>query len=278
VNEKYPPRPIRYWLQNFDEERYPQGDRREWSPILYVCGYIFGLLRRLSVTEWIKRWGQEWHPNNRTPARVNDTIVVVKWVLVFVGGTMLARVTQERHWLKYVALAGIVQIVQTTLYHNIWRTLVLPDDHPMRHGYNPVRTLITIVGNGFAIAWLFGLAYWWQGKRDFGWQFDYVFDAIYFSCVTFATVGYGDIHPERGHLFAQSLVVFEIAVSMCMLSIVISQAIGAVGNVFKVQLNDPANPSLNHTPDGAPTESLSVTHAGDLQIEIKVKRCTGSSI
>ena len=47
--------------------------------------------------------------------------------------------------------------------------------------------------------WLFGLAYWallrWPEFGSLGTGFQHFFDAIYFSAVTFTTVGYGDLAP-----------------------------------------------------------------------------------
>lgn len=48
--------------------------------------------------------------------------------------------------------------------------------------------------------WIFGLAYWallkWPAFGSLGEGYRHFFDAIYFSAVTFTTVGYGDMSPS----------------------------------------------------------------------------------
>lgn len=70
-------------------------------------------------------------------------------------------------------------------------------------GHRRVKVLYAI---GSAIAlhvaeiWIFGLALWallhWPESGVVGKGVPHLFDAVYFSAVTFTTVGYGDLAPE----------------------------------------------------------------------------------
>jgi len=69
-------------------------------------------------------------------------------------------------------------------------------------GHRRVKVLYAIgwvIGLHVAEIWIFGLALWtllhWPEFGVLGTGMPHLFDAIYFSAVTFTTVGYGDLAP-----------------------------------------------------------------------------------
>lgn len=71
----------------------------------------------------------------------------------------------------------------------------------------------------------FGLGYFFLSKTGEGHfnQAIQVFDGVYFSFVTIATLGYGDIHPVSS--WAKSMVIFEIVVGLWFFVTVIPVAV-----------------------------------------------------
>jgi hypothetical protein len=69
------------------------------------------------------------------------------------------------------------------------------------HGRTKVLYAIcSVIGLHVLEIWIFGLAYWgllrWPAFGSLGPNFGHLFDAVYFSAVTFTTVGYGDLAPS----------------------------------------------------------------------------------
>jgi hypothetical protein len=203
---------------------------REFSVLLWLSGWLFWLSRRLSLIEHIKHVVPCLHPHLRTPAWFIDLYVMASWV-VLVGFTYASHGPHEKCSI-FVAIAVFwaAQIILTSLYHNIWRRMIFRDRHPMGKTYNPIRNCIIGLGNFAALCWLFGLAYWWSGPNAFK-EISSVSDAIYHAFVVGATVGYGDISPKLDNGWAQLLVVTQIAMSVCMLAVIIAQAVAAVGSL-----------------------------------------------
>jgi Ion channel len=193
--------------------------------IVPLVGFAFWLLRRMSPVEHLKHWVRALHPNPGTPPWFTDLWIVISWgfYLVFAlapwrcGGLLS---------LFYLFLA--VQIVQTSLYHNIWRTaLRLPP--AMTGVYSHVRNLFICILNVVAVWWLFGLAYWSLGANSFSPDFVSPWHAIYFSALVGSTLGFDLIHPAGAT--ARFLVVAEIMLSLILIAIVISHGISAVGHL-----------------------------------------------
>ncbi|MCJ7546994.1 MAG: pentapeptide repeat-containing protein [Deltaproteobacteria bacterium] len=59
--------------------------------------------------------------------------------------------------------------------------------------------------------------HWFKQSAELGW-----FDVLYFSVVTFTTLGFGDVTPHHGNVAAQSWIMIEVAIGYIMLGGLVS--------------------------------------------------------
>ncbi len=199
----------------------------KYSPFLYLMSCLFWVLRRLSLVEYLKPCLRQWiWHSKQTPATFTD-LYIFAWFAVAISAAWWHN--EPPNWLYTAwALFMVVQIVQTTFYHNLWRKVIGKNRLVYSHGRNLLIGLL----NYFEITWLFGVLYWWNRHAGFDSCLKSVWQAIYFSFVTGATIGYGDITPSKSDLgFVHALVVVQSLVSITMLTIIIGHAIGALGSL-----------------------------------------------
>jgi hypothetical protein len=219
------------WISSGSEELIDQGPltrgNPNWSLMILLIGCVFWLLRRLSPVEHLKHLIPDLRPSSGTPAWFTDLYIFGWWIILFLlaladlqWGVLLTA------WCILVA----VQIVQTSLYHNIWRTvLTLPS--AMTGVYSHVRNLFISLSNILAVWWLFGLAYRSLGPGHFTEEFTSAWRAIYVSAVIGSTLGFDVVHPVPGSGSAQFLVVLEMVLCLTLIAIVIGHGISAVGRL-----------------------------------------------
>jgi hypothetical protein len=214
-------RNIEYWYQ--------------FSPLLCLVSFMFFILRRLSLSEYLRVTYRTFVPSRHIPAWFADLYIATWFVLILVA-IRNADKFQHVGW-TYFALFVVIQMVQVNFYNNIWRVVV----KKKRLAYNHGRNLIIGLINLFHVNLIFALIYYWNRTYWDGVMQQSSFDAcisdisraIYFSFVTGATIGYGDIHPKiiAETEFVQRLVVFHAMVSTVLITVIIGQAIGAVGSL-----------------------------------------------
>ena len=195
---------------------------------MWIVGHAFWTARRMSLWEHFKHLFSCLDPHKITPAWATDIYAIVQWTVIGLLPMSQGRIIVEVR--TGVVLYLIFEILQACVYHNLWRIHLFPRSHNMGKGHNPFRTLLMSFANFMAICVLFGWLYWLTEPDRLG--FNSLGDAIYFSFVVGATVGFGDIHPEIG-AFSRWICVSQIVVSAIMLTIVVGQSIGTLGSLFE---------------------------------------------
>jgi hypothetical protein len=82
----------------------------------------------------------------------------------------------------------------------------------------PMRTMVFLLAAFLELAGAFGVFYRSLPLGSFELPIQTDFDAFYFSVITFATIGYGDIRPVRDAGWAQALVVAQVVVGLYFLA------------------------------------------------------------
>lgn len=83
-----------------------------------------------------------------------------------------------------------------------------------------------MIGFAFALAMLFGVLFMNDKAWDLGWL-DYGEDSthftpVYFSIVTYTTLGFGDVTPLNNSLVGQALVTMEVIAGYFTLGLLVS--------------------------------------------------------
>lgn len=109
-----------------------------------------------------------------------------------------------------VAIAAVV-LLDAILYNTM---VAFVTQHPRL----PMRTVLFAILTFLEIAAAFGVFYRALPAKDFDAPIATGFDAFYLSVITLATVGYGDIHPQRDAGVAQLLAVAEVTCGLYFLA------------------------------------------------------------
>lgn len=208
------------WIRNLNHWH-------QFSPLLFLISGVLFVMRRLSLNEYLRAIYRTFYPSRHIPAWLSDVYLAI-WFVVVAGAIWKADYFRHFAW-TCLALFVVCQIVQINFYNNIWRVVVKKRRKAYNHGRNLTIGLLML----FETNLIFGLVYFWNREGSFVPAIDDIWTAIYFSFVTGATIGYGDIHPdiENGTVFTQTLIVFHAMVSTTLVTVIIGQAIGAVGSL-----------------------------------------------
>lgn len=215
------------WFWTTGDEIQPFRFQASDSFIMLMIGASFWLLRRLSIWENFKHIIPGLDPHKRTPAWATDLYAIFQWTLI--GLLPLVREHLSTNAFVGLIVYIIVEILQSCIYHNLWRIHLFPRDHVMGTGHHAFRTLFMSFVNFLAICVLYGQLYLTlESNTD---KIKSTLDAVYFSIVVGATVGFGDISPldDLGKYLCMS----QIIVSIIMITIVVGQSIGTLGSIFE---------------------------------------------
>jgi hypothetical protein len=118
-------------------------------------------------------------------------------------------------WVRWAGAAFAFWVILDILIYNIRVTFVT------QHPQIPLRNALFGVSGFVLVALNFATFYLLLVPNEFGPECLLPMSAIYFSFVTMATVGYGDIHPKATASFAQFLVIAEIIVGLFYIAVVL---------------------------------------------------------
>jgi hypothetical protein len=181
---------------------------------------------------------------SRMPAAFLDGFLITVWIvtgfIAFNGVVMpLGRDGSLLDPVALVLLAVIVQTVQTEVYHELIRPTRLRNlGAPVEVSYSRLRSLVICVCNYFFVVVLFGFLHWRCAnmflKTDEQLPFGGLGDAVFFSFTTSWSCGSLSIQPADLTSVAKCLLVFQIACSLIMFSIVVGLAVGSVQVVGEI--------------------------------------------
>lgn len=141
-------------------------------------------------------------------------------VVLTAGAGVALAFASAASWCRWIgAVLGLLLILDVLIYHlRVGFVTQLPQV--------PLRSAVFGLA-GFALVTAgFAALYLSLARNDFKPRSLEPASAVYFSVVTIATVGYGDIHPRHDAAFAQFLVMAEILVGLIYVAVVLATLVG----------------------------------------------------
>lgn len=220
---------------------------REHNTLLMVCfACVFVCLRRFSLVENARHFCHRPTEEGGTPSDWSDEVLIVELVYIGVLTGLVAifvrpEITSAKNantieigWPSFLVTLVIflhaIQIVQAGLYYSIWRWVTKLRNRltPYSHARNLFIGIIAY----FKLTWLFGLIYWISCRQQFNIELDSLPQALYFSCVTATTVGFGDITPASDSFgLVNIFIVSQIILSFLSGVLVLARAVGLLGDL-----------------------------------------------
>lgn len=190
LTPSYPWLHFKAWLFNNEDERYPQKrnmppstataanqggarasgeiaarDRRNpsWSLLMQLLGWVLYALRRLNLYELGKHWFPDVTGKNRTPAYWLDFYLLATWAALacLIGCSSQFDIQSDTARVVLAIFCGwwIVQILQTSVYHELWRTIIDTPVKSMNKVHSRLRNAVIGFTNVVTVTLLFGLIY-----------------------------------------------------------------------------------------------------------------------
>lgn len=240
--EWYSPRHFLWWFRDTQDESYTVRRVRKnyrsnvtWSPILQLLGNVLFVLRRLNLFEFSKHWFPSISGRNRTPARVLDNYLFTIWTVLILAIVYIQRYGLTTTTQRYVATAlflwWILQTLQTSVYHELWRTLRLSPIKTEKFVYSRVRNTVIGFANVVVVTLLFGLVYY--SSSAFALQVrkistsPTVFESLYFSYTVAWSVGPVGMTPILTP-FGRVLVMLQAASTLLLVGVLLSLVVSGI--------------------------------------------------
>jgi hypothetical protein len=194
---------------------------KDFSLALQFVALIFFLLRLVWLIQPIKvlvRWNNG--PEEDIPAWVNEVYVmgslaIESAICIAITLRPIPLLTWV-HALGWLLILKVIETVTSNVYYLALRPVLR-----LKAPHSTYRSFI-LASFGLLEVWLLlSLAWYCMGTTCP--KIDSVLTAMYFTSVTFFTVGYGDYIPKGN--FSHGLAIFSIFVSVGMIGIVLSRAI-----------------------------------------------------
>jgi hypothetical protein len=180
------------------------------------------------------RWVSLFHPIYKSlPKRMQTYGFVDAWVIgnsvLSVIALLVAEVCPKSFWAYMLVIYGILRIFEVVTYQvnvvffDAFRKPTVDESYQLR-GYR--RILILSIHNYIEILFWFAAIYAnWRclfgpSCQD---KISTFLGALYFSIVTMATLGYGDIYPEND--WGRLIVIFHLAVAVFMTVLILARSI-----------------------------------------------------
>lgn len=194
--------------------------RAETFGLVRLLSLALGAVNWLSVTVWVVDWpvgyklrNADGNADQRWVAFWRDCYQLGRTILIIV---VLAWGLQNRWWAWWVAVYAVAQIV-----HGIGGSVLMRKAQSL----NRARALVNAVWAYGETILAFGVLYLGCGCIK---GVMCSAQAVYFSAVTAATVGYGEMYPTG--LGGQRLVVLQIAVSVLFVAVFLAAFLGRLGD------------------------------------------------
>ncbi len=210
-----------------EKEESQEDSKSSESILMNFLGVIFWGLRRLSFYENLRHLLYVPFGNDkakRVPASFTDWYMIFRLIIVIVLLT-ICEAGKSKFFGCFIIFL-IIQKTQHNFYNLFWRYEVRANSMHNYGSHNNVRNIILSSIAFVEIILLFALAYYTVWGYSFGNKFVHAWDAIYYSSVTAATLGFGDISPQFTQ--ARGLTVFEISISIIFISTIIARAVSIV--------------------------------------------------
>ncbi len=165
-----------------------------------------------------------------TPAAALDVYLLILWSATIAVGIFYDWNNTLPGVIRWLYLYAIIQVVQTNVYHELWRPeLLRRRGAPQAVTYSRLRNLTIGFCNFIFVTSLFGLAYW-KSTEDFGQGFPFATpgDAIYFSFTVAWTVGSESIPSSSSSWFVEMAVIMQVIVTLFLVSILLAAATGSL--------------------------------------------------
>ncbi|MDX1945175.1 MAG: hypothetical protein SFU86_07195 [Pirellulaceae bacterium] len=226
------------WRGLSGEELPLQVRGKAWSLALFLVGFVFWILRRLSPMEWIGHAAFDsdtYDPETHRWTRGTPTSYVECYslALFFLSLSLIEglRFVPQLWWLP---LVWVALVMQSTLYYSFWRSAVRivpsvsePGNAVSLEGvvanHQHLRNLVLTIFALVQITWLFAVVYYVRfGERDFQNPLIFESDAFYTSLKVSLLQGLADRNEpkldQEGH---SALKYVLIAHSLCALVLLV---------------------------------------------------------
>ncbi|GAB4222620.1 MAG: hypothetical protein Kow0076_4320 [Francisella sp.] len=150
------------------------------------------------------------------------------WFLavLFISLSMLGDYIQDRH-IAY-KIIFFIHIIEIILLFYFRKTFNKKNNNKSISFYQIITILTFLLAISYSVLGLYYLKDEFEGIKS-------IYDAIYFTIVTFSTVGYGDIHPitENAKLFTISIMIIGIGLFATIITILAGGIINKFTDAFK---------------------------------------------
>jgi hypothetical protein len=206
---------------------YHESDSSRYSILLLLIAFSSWLMRRVSVFENLRRL---LFRGKVLPAWFLDIFLVLLWAVWLLVAFLPPLLSQW--WMSFVILYLVVQILQTSIYHELIRPNRLAmagDSTDISH--SRLRNLVICLCNYCFVTYLYGLLYWANRTSFDAEPIDSVLDAVYFASTIAWSAGSVNITPGGLSGSVKGMLIAQIVSSLILVGIIIAVAANTVRSI-----------------------------------------------
>jgi hypothetical protein len=237
------PRHFWAWFINNKHELYNElpnhsVDERNnrWSIILLFLGSVLFWLRRVNIFETAKHWFPAISGLNQTPAWIADCYILSSWIFLtsIAAGCHWGGIVREHvpGWTWLLFGWWIIQCIQTSVYHELWRTLRKSSISSEHFVHSRLRNAVIGFGNVAVVTVLFGMIYFFSesfvitSPSCANYAPD-ILNAIYFSYTVAWSVGPVGLTAELTAL-GKAVVMLQAATTLLLVGVLLSLVVSGI--------------------------------------------------